>query len=356
MDEFIRHGGDIYCDSRRGRALLDFSANINPLGMPEGVKAAAKESLNLCDAYPDPLCRELRHALGEFHGLSSAHIVCGNGAADVIFRLVLAVKPQKALVVSPTFSEYESALKACGCNTGYIDLSPNNDFIPDENVIRKVTQGTDMVFFCNPNNPTGMAVPGNFVKALLDRCRAAGAMLVVDECFLSFIENEEAYSAVKYMEENGNLFILKAFTKMYAMAGIRLGYGLCSNTSLIDKITITGQPWSVSTVALKCGVAALKEKAFVKRTVQLNARERIWLREQLASLGLRVYESFANYIMFQSKDTELCEKLEEEGVLIRSCLNYRGLGNEFYRIAVKSHKDNIRLMEALKNAIPAHGI
>lgn len=354
MDEFIRHGGDIYCDGRKGRSLLDFSANINPAGIPESVKAAAKESLCFCETYPDPLCRELRYALGEFHGLDPAHIVCGNGAADVIFRLVFAVKPKKALVVSPTFSEYESALKAWGCDTHYIDLDPDKDFIPDENVIKGVTQGTELVFFCNPNNPTGMAMPGEFVKALLDKCREAGAILVVDECFLSFIENEEAYSAVRYIRGNNRLFILKAFTKMYAMAGIRLGYGLCSDTDLINKITVTGQPWSVSTIASKCGVAALKEKEFVKRTVQLNKQERIWLSDQLASLGLKVYKSFANYMMFKSEDTSLCQKLEEQGVLIRSCSNYRGLGEGFYRVAVKKHSHNLCLVEALKNVMPAH--
>lgn len=350
--EFLTHGGDIYSQRNTKKQLVDFSANINPLGMPESVKKAAVESLSSCAFYPDPLCRSLRTALGEFHGISPDHVVCGNGAADVIFRLVLAAKPHKAAVVAPTFSEYENALRCLNVPVEYIRLEEKEDFLPGRSILEKVDGSFDFLFFCNPNNPTGAVADQAFVLELAEMCRQKGCRLVVDECFASFLEEESQVSAVGYIEQYPNLFLLKAFTKMYAMAGIRLGYGITSDTELIRRIMSCGQPWSVSTVASFCGIAALLEKAFVADTVAYVAKERSYLKESLKDLGFRVFDSKANYVFFQDTvfggEQKLARSLEEEGVLIRSCANYPFLDGSYYRIAVKTHEENERLIHEIR--------
>lgn len=349
--ELLTHGGDIYSPRETEKELVDFSANINPFGIPASVREAAVESLEACAAYPDPLCRSLRGALGEFHGLPPEYFVCGNGAADVIFRLVLAVKPGKAGVIAPTFSEYESALRCLDVPVDYLRLREERDFTPGRELLEEIDNSLDLLFFCNPNNPTGIAVKREYVRNLAEKCRECGCLLVVDECFSSFLQEEAEVTAVSLAHEFPNLFLLKAFTKMYAMAGIRLGYGICSDTRLLRRVMGCGQPWAVSTVASRCGIAALKEREFVARTVEYVAQERAFLQESLRRLGFRVFGSRANYVFFRDMrggKRHLGELLEKEGVLIRSCSNYPGLDGSYYRVAVKNREDNRRLIRALE--------
>ena len=182
---------------------------------------------------------------------------------------------------------------------------------------------------------------------IVDKCKENNVVLVVDECFIDFLKDEEEYSVSSYITQYDNLIILKAFTKIYAMAGIRLGYMMCSNMDNVNKINNIGQPWSVSTVASKCGVAALKEVDYVKRTKEYIKDNREYLIKELRGLGYKVFESKANFILFKTKNTEIKDKLEEYGILIRSCSNYRNLDKEYFRIAVKSHENNKYLIDCL---------
>lgn len=348
------HGGDIYSHANRDE-LIDFSANINPLGMPPAVVRAAKASLAVCGRYPDPLCRDLRSALGAFHGMPPEWIVCGNGAADVIYRLVLALRPKTALVVEPTFSEYREALQLAGCAVTPYGLRPEDGFMPDDRLFAALESRPELVFLCNPNNPTGLAMPKEFVLRLAERCRELGIRLVADECFTSFLEREADVTVTGRLGDFPNVLVLKAFTKMYAMAGIRLGYALCSDTELVGRIAFTGQPWSVSAVASACGIAALGEGAFVEKTRCLIAENRRLLAEGLAActgLGLKVWPSQANYVFFYSARTDLCGALLPHGILLRSCANYPGLDAHYYRAAVKSRSEIGALLKALHTLAP----
>lgn len=346
----IVHGGDIYSKSHIEN-LLDLSANINPLGMPEKVKKAIIDNIENYEAYPDPLCRSLRKALAEAHNINEDFIVCGNGAADVIFRLVLSLKPKKAIILAPTFAEYEEALSLNNTEITYYDLKEENNFEIQEDVLESINSDLDVFFMCNPNNPTGVALKKDKVLKIAEKCKENNVILIIDECFSDFLVNEEEYSFVPYLKGYKNVFILKAFTKMYAMAGIRLGYGLSSNTDLINKISNTGQPWSVSTVAEKAGLAALEETEFVKNTKEVIRENRDYLLKELSNLGFTVYDSMINYILFRSPISNLKAKIEEYGILIRSCSNYRNLDDSFYRIAVKSYKDSERFINVLKMII-----
>lgn len=218
------HGGD-WAGYRAefGRDALDFSANVSPLGLPEGVARAITAALPAADRYPDPLCRELRAKLALHEGVPAEQILCGNGAADLIFRLVWAQKPRRALVTAPTFAEYATALESVGCTVERFFLREQEDFAVTDAFCAAIRPGVDMVFLCQPNNPTGQLTALPLVEQILHRCAACSTLLVVDECFLDFLPDHALHTAKGLLGE-GNLVILKAFTKLYGMAGVRLGY------------------------------------------------------------------------------------------------------------------------------------
>lgn len=344
------HGGD-WAGYRAefGRDPLDFSANVSPLGLPEGVARAITAALPTADRYPDPLCRELRAKLALHEGVPTEQILCGNGAADLIFRLVWAQKPRRALVTAPTFAEYATALESVGCTVERFFLREQEGFVVTDAFCAAIRPGVDMVFLCQPNNPTGQLTALPLVEQILHRCAACGTLLVVDECFLDFLPDHALHTAKGLLGE-GNLVILKAFTKLYGMAGVRLGYCLCSDEALLEKMQTAGQPWAVSSLAQTAGVAALKETAYVDEVRALIARQRPVLTAGLRALGLRVIDGKANYLLFRAP-ADLNERLRPLGTQVRSCANYPGLGPEWYRTAVRTAPENARLLELMKEVL-----
>ena len=344
------HGGDwMGYRERFGRDALDFSANVSPLGLPEGVAQAIREALTEADRYPDPLCRTLRAALSRAEGVPPKQILCGNGAADLIFRLVWAAKPRRALVTAPTFAEYAAALDTAGCEVKRFFLGEAEDFAVTDALVDAVDESTDMVFLCQPNNPTGQLASPGLVEKLLRRCEACRAILAVDECFLDFLPDADRWTA-KPLLESGSLVIFKAFTKLYGMAGVRLGYCLCGDAVLLEKMQAAGQPWAVSSLAQAAGVAALKETAYVDEVRALIAQQRPAMTAGLRALGLRVIDGKANYLLFRAP-ADLNERLRPLGTQVRSCANYPGLGPEWYRTAVRTAPENARLLEIMREVL-----
>lgn len=341
------HGGD-WAGYRAefGCDALDFSANVSPLGLPAGVAAAITNALPTADRYPDPLCRELRAALAGAEGVPADWILCGNGAADLIFRLALAVRPRRALLPAPTFAEYEAALQTVGCAVQRVFLREENEFAVTEEFIDAVTPETDIVFLCQPNNPTGQVTPPALVERLVRRCAECGAVLVVDECFLDFLPDRDALTAKQLLRDAPQLIILKAFTKLYAMAGVRLGYALCGDAALLEKMRGAGQPWAVSSLAQAAGLAALQETAYAGAVRALIAEQRPRMAAGLRALGLRVMDGQANYLLFRATP-DFGEKLRRRGAVVRSCANYPGLDAAWYRTAVRTAEENTRLLQIM---------
>jgi threonine-phosphate decarboxylase len=355
--EKLIHGGDIYSAREqlskleKPPAILDFSANINPFGLPEGVKQAIRDAAESFDIYPDPLCRELVSGLSVHEGIPREWILCGNGAADVIYRTVYAVRPKKAMVLAPTFAEYEEALTAAGCRTVPYELRESDGFQAGNGLLEALDEGIDMLFLCNPNNPTGQLLEKDFLRRILQRCKELGILLFMDECFNEFLEDPQNYTTKEYLEAFDNLIILKAFTKIYAMAGLRLGYCISANTGLLKKVREAGQPWSVSAPAQIAGIRAMEEKAYLAKTKKLIREEREYLVQKLTELRIRVIASNANYIFVKddgNRSGPLHEMLFEKGIMIRNCDNYRGLCPGYYRICIRKHEENIVLVGALK--------
>lgn len=338
------HGGDVY----RYRNYLDFSSNCNPLGTPEGVKQALVYAAGQVGNYPDVKCEKLKEALSGYEQLEAEQIICGNGAAEVIFSLCQAKRPQKAMLLVPTFAEYEQALKSTGCEIVYYTMREQTGFALEEDFTETLLrEKPDILFICNPNNPTGVLTEKDWLTCILDMCVRLECLLVLDECFLDFVERPKKYSMKAYLGEYRNLFLLKAFTKRYAMAGVRLGYGLCSDLSLLERMKTVTQPWNVSVLAQEAGIAALKESEYVNAGRNLVFQERKYLKAELSVLQYKVYASEANYIFFRGP-AGLAEKMKRHRILIRDCSNYRGLTEGYYRVAVRTHEENVRLVEALQ--------
>lgn len=346
------HGGDIYSHLEKGVKMLDFSANINPLGLPPKVSAALASAQAAATVYPDPYCRALCRSIGEFYGVSPEKVVCGNGAADLIDRIAYGLKPKTALVTAPTFSEYEKSVTRAGGVVFRHLLKENQGFRVTEDILKTIREKKpQMVFLCNPNNPTGLLTEKPQLLEIARLCRDLGTTLVVDECFLDFTGEESRYSLMDSLEDFPNLMILKAFTKFFAMPGIRLGYLLTANPHFREAVWAAGQPWSVSGIAQTCGIAALEDKAYIQKTLEEIPKLRQELVKALMPLPITLYPGTANFLLLRSDCPELDKKIQEKGILIRNCGNYPGLGEGFYRVAVKSHEDNQKLSEALTQVL-----
>ncbi len=342
------HGGDVYTANGKNN-LVDYSANINPLGLPQSVKKAIVKSINGCVDYPDPFCRRLSAKLADFLAVPQEYIFFSNGAADVLFKLAMALHPQQALLLAPTFADYEKALRSVGCKINYYLLHEKNNFVPQADILNQLTPDLDMVVICNPNNPTGKLIDKGLLEKIIAKCSALNIRILIDECFMDFVAEEKAYSMIPLLAENKQLIILKAFTKTYAMPGLRLGYCLTADASLVLRLHECGQDWNVSTPAQEAGIAALDETEYVKKAKALIKKERLYLTTALNRLEAKTYGSEANYIFFKMQQPEdLKERLAQKGFLIRSCANYHNLHGNYYRIAVKRHADNKRFVKALK--------
>lgn len=343
IGEGYGHGGDVY----KNKIKLDFSVNINPLGTPEPVQAAAAEAARHIAAYPDPYCGALRQKLAQSLGTDAGDILCGNGAAELIFQFALARKPKRALLPVPSFSEYETALSAVGCTPDFYPLRRENGFALTDDILEKITPETELLLLCSPNNPTGLVIDWALLTKILARCRETGTWLFLDECFLELTDPGKDRSLIPELRKNDRVFILRAFTKLYGMAGIRLGYGICKDAGLMREMCRLVQPWNVSTPAQAAGEAALGCTEFVEKTRGIVVEEKAYLLRELRALGIDVLPGDANYLLLSGVPV-LYDTLLKREILIRSCANYRGLDGGDCRIAVRTHAENEALIAALR--------
>ncbi len=343
------HGGEIYAHP----AVLDFSANINPLGTPPGVLSTVAASLPNLSRYPDPYCRDLVTAISEYEQLPRERILCGNGAAELIFSFCGALNPRRAMVLAPSFSEYEAALRAAGCTVDRFCLSKEKGLALGEDFLENLQRfDGSLLMLCNPNNPTGRVIEKPVMEEILSACRRKDIFLFVDECFLDLTEGGEALSLKGKLSGCENLLLLKAFTKSYGMAGLRLGYCLSGNSGLLRQMGQRVQAWNVSLPAQLAGVAALKEQDFLNRAREIIHSQRPMMMEAMRGMGLTVIPSRVNFLLFYS-EIELRTPLLERGIQIRSCSNFPGLGPGWYRAAVKLPEENKRLLTAMEEIL--HG-
>lgn len=351
------HGGNTEEIARKynlsSNEIIDFSANINPLGLNENIKNAMIKAIDKIIKYPDITYFDLKNSIGKFENINSENIILGNGAAEVIFNIIRALTPKKALLPAPTFSEYEEAILSVGGDIEYFNLKEDDNFILNNKFIEAINENIDITFICNPNNPTGVLSDNNFINELLKKSVITNTIVVIDESFLDFVKDNENYSSKELLDKYNNLIIVKSLTKFFAMPGARIGYGICFNNDIICKINKVMVPWSVNIMAADGIMQGLKEKSYIDNSIEYVNNEKNYLYSALKEIDcIRVFQPNVNFIMFKLlKNLDLKSELIKRKILIRSCDNYIGLNNSFYRVAVRTRKENNKLIEELKNIL-----
>ena len=334
------HGGDIY----RNQVRLDFSVNVNPLGIPKEVVDALHTAVEHCDSYPDIAAEQLKKAVSEMLHIPKENLLFGNGASELFMAVVHAIKPKKTVIPVPSFYGYQHATAAESGEIIYYERKEENDFGVEDDIFSVLTEEVELLFLANPNNPTGKLMSREMLKRVLCHCSKRGIYVVLDECFMEFCAGE--WSMLEQIKEFQNLILVRAFTKICSIPGVRLGYLVCSNQSLLLQISRQLPEWNLSTFAQAAGCACASQSAFVKETVAYVRRERQFLEEGLIGAGCKVFAGSANFLLIY-REQPLYEKLLEKGILIRAGANFKGLSKGFYRVAVKSRKENEALLKAI---------
>ena len=334
------HGGDIY----RNQIKFDFSVNVNPLGIPESVKNALYKAVENCSNYPDISAEELKKAVSGMLAIPKENVLFGNGASELFMAIIHGIKPKKTVIPVPAFYGYEYAAEVADGEILFYETNEINDFCLREDFLSVLTEDVDILFLANPNNPTGKLMSREVLSNVLLHCLDKGIDVVLDECFIEFCGKEG--SMLQEIDNFPNLIIVRAFTKIFSVPGVRLGYLVCSNQLLLEKIDRQLPEWNISIFAQAVGVECAMQKSFIDKTVSFTQKERQFLEDGLKQAGFRVFPGEANFLLIYCEQP-LYDRLLEKGILIRDCANFRGLSKGFYRIAVKSRKENEALLQAI---------
>lgn len=342
----VSHGG-LYSIKNPNSDIFDFSSNINPLGPPSGVKKYLKKNIDFLSVYPDSDSTKLRKDLSWYTGIHPNQIVVGNGAIEIIYNFCNAFLNKKTpvLIPIPTFGEYEAASKLNGCKVSFfktMNLAENLELF-----LKKIPKN-GCIFLCNPNNPTGILLPKKLILKILNNAKKKSTFVFLDECFIELSDSKQ--SLVKEIKKYENLFVLRSLTKSFGLAGLRIGYGL-GNKKLISILSNIKIPWNTSGIAQKAASAALCYHRYLNKSKKLIDKERTFLRKSISKINsYSCYDTSSNFILIKTKDKSkiLQKKLLRKKILIRDGSTFRGLDKNHIRIAVKSHKENVKLVKALE--------
>lgn len=351
MEKF-EHGGNVYAEPPQGGKWLDFSANINPLGLAPAAAAAIQENIAGIIHYPDPSARELKAAISRRYQVPEEELILGNGAAELFYLLLHMVRPRRVGIPVPSFSEYQRAAEAVGAEVVFSPLRAEEDFRVDLERLKQDLQDVDCIFLGNPNNPTGQLLLRQQLEAYLHFWESCGIWTVVDESFLDFLPADEKYSVRNLVGEYRHLLVVRSLTKFYAMPGLRLGFA-SGHRELVKHLEKGKDVWNVNSLAQAAGVAALALTEYHKKSREFVQAEKDWFYKHLLKLrGVRPLPPSVNFIMAEVADTgmtssELVARLRSAGILLRDCGNYTGLeGCQYVRVAVRTRQENERLLQA----------
>jgi L-threonine-O-3-phosphate decarboxylase len=337
--------------------ILDFSSSVNPLGPSKKALEATKKAFSQIAAYPDSNSNELRQVIAaHFGGISKGNVVVGNGSTELmyLFAEVFLRKGDKAVMPAPTFGEYESAVRKTGESPKFVKLGKNFNINTKE--FERELADAKLVFLCNPNNPTSKLIPQETLKRIIEAALKQDTFVFLDEDFLEFVENEKALTMIGKINKYPNLFILRSFTKIFGLTGLRVGYGI-ANEEIISVLSCAKIPWNVNCLAQAAAVAALKDEEHLRVTRELIKKEKAWLQGELGKFGSFKFSTpDANFFFIDVRKSgltasEIKNKMLKQGILIRDCTSFKGLDEFYIRVAVKTHLENERLIEAFKGII-----
>jgi threonine-phosphate decarboxylase len=348
----FQHGGNIYRaqEMYKGK-IIDFSANINPLGLPKGVRREVIDNFASVLHYPDPEAKGIKAKIAQYWEIGEENILVGNGSLEFIYLVMLTYRPRRVLIPSPTFSEYNRAVRQFGGIPQFLNLRKREGFRLNLDSLSQFGE-VEAVFICNPNNPTGnllLEEPSQLRNLL-------GKLIVIDEAFIDFLPKEKDYTVIWKATRNKGLVVLRTFTKLFALPGLRIGY-LVAHKETVSKLKNHQLCWNVNTFAQMASATALSARQYIRNTRRFVEKERRFLFENISRIrGLRPYPSVANFLLLRIEKNgmiagSLTERLLERGILIRDCSNFRSLGNTFVRIAVRSRKENLHLLTHLREVL-----
>jgi threonine-phosphate decarboxylase len=358
------HGGEVWeVSSKTGMRredIVDFSSSVNPLGSSQKALEAVRNGVAQIPVYPDSNCTLLRKAIASrYEGVTEDNVVVGNGSTELIYLFAEAFleKGDVAAVPAPTFGEYEHAVKKAGKTVRHIKLGEG--FRVDVDAFLREMSGAAAVFFCNPNNPTSILTPKDELTAIVEEALKEDALVFLDEDFLEFVEGEEHLSMIGEVAEYPNLFILRSFTKIYGLTGLRVGYGIASE-EIIHAMLNAKIPWNVNCLGQAAALAALGDEEHLRKTRALVKKEKAYLLDGLQRIvAFRVFPADANFIFLDVRKAgftaaQLKEKMLSYGLLIRDCSSFTGLDEYYVRVAVKTRRENERLLEAFRKTVGAY--
>lgn len=355
MEKFI-HGGNIYEEQAPDGEWLDFSANINPLGIAAGVRVAISDSIDGLVNYPDPVGAAAKAAIADYYGVPVGKVILGNGAAELLYIFFHTRQPKNVLLPIPSFSEYERAARAGRTEIVYHKLAEADGFMLDAERFIKSLPFMDCAIIGNPNNPTGTLLGSDELEKIMSAARKTGTLIVVDESFMDFRSDAAEHSARSLLAGYDNLLILQSLTKFYALPGLRLGFALAP-AGLREQMELQKDVWNMNYLAQKAVVAALADKEYQEKSRLAVKTEQEYLTAELGKLsGVKLFTPTVNFILVDIRNTgftstELTAKMKAKGILIRDCSNYPGFDGGYIRVAVKGHEDNKCLIKAFKEIL-----
>ena len=348
-----KHGGNLYGLENKEK-IIDFSSNINPLGPPKMLEKTIVKACQSIDQYPDPNYTDMRKKLADHYGLKKENFLVGNGGIQIIHNAIEFLAFEKALIIVPTFVEYEKALKRFNKDFEYYFLKEENDFIlAIDDLLAYDLTDIDLIILCSPNNPTGAYVSKDKMIQLVEALNQLKIKILIDEAFIDFLD--EKTSMMDQIPLYKNMIITRSLTKFFAVPGLRLGFLVTSNETLVNKINYWRESWSVNVFANQLFLELFNDEKYIKETKKFIVEEGNRLYNQLKAFKfLKVYQPSVNYMFFKSKiDISWKEALLKFDILIRHCNNYIGLNGKFYRVAVKTEKENDLLVEAMNKVMEA---
>lgn len=351
------HGGNIFLHAQQKgctlQDILDFSANINPLGpSPEGLRSL-KDHLDLICHYPDPHCREIKERISSYYHIPKEMILMGNGAVEILYLLAQYKKPKEVLIVGPTFSEYERASLAAGSNVRMVPLKKEENFTLTAAAIKEEIPYKGMVYLGNPNNPDGCLLNKEEGLQILKWVEERESILLIDESFMDFVTPEKDYTFLPYVKESNALVILHSLTKFFAIPGLRLGFAVL-DSALVEALQGYKDPWNVNVLAQYYGYAALGDTTYIQKTKEYIKKEKERFFAKMNEIdGLCSYRPSVNFMLCEIQNQsctaqELQEQLYDRHILVRNCAAYDGLSPYFFRVAIKKEEENNKLYEAIK--------
>ncbi len=359
-ESYRLHGGRIWEIARENRIdpkeILDFSANINPLGPSPRAISAIRENLWRIPHYPEANSATLRQRIAEEYSTTLDNIIMGNGSTEIIhlFAESNIGENSKVIIPQPTFAEYEAATRRFGGRPKFIVAISDTLGLPIEQVLKETSPDTQAVFICNPNNPTGELIQKNRILEIVEKAEQEDIKVLVDETFIEFSEEHE--TLIHLASKFTNLMVVRSFTKIFALAGLRIGFGV-GYKSLVEEIMRRKVPWNINCLAEAAVLASFNDKDYIRKSKITIRRERKYLQEQLSEMpGLTPFPTQTNFLLISTEKTgktshEIQNSLLRRGVIVRDCSSFRGLGDFFIRVAIRQREQNNRLIKALSETL-----